>query len=142
MWNPFRARRFSHRELGIRGERRAAWHYRLRGWRIVGRNVRFRNGELDLVARRGRVIAFIEVKSRQSVAAGAGFEAVDLRKRQQLIDLAGLYLAQHHLADCVVRYDVVSLFWSGRSFTLTAFADAFRPEADARMPWRWKAPRL
>jgi putative endonuclease len=49
---------------GRRAETIAAWWLRLKGWRIVGRRVRVRGGEVDLVARRGRTIAFVEVKAR------------------------------------------------------------------------------
>jgi putative endonuclease len=53
---------------GRRGEAIAALWLRLKGWRIVGRRVRTPVGEIDLVARRGRTLAFVEVKSRASVA--------------------------------------------------------------------------
>ena len=50
---------------GRRAERRAAWWLRLHGWRIVGERLRVSAGEVDLVARRGRTLAFIEVKWRE-----------------------------------------------------------------------------
>ena len=125
------------RALGRKGERRAAWFYRLRGYRIVARNLRVGRGEIDLIVRRGRALAFVEVKTRQSRSAGEGFEAVDRAKRMQMIDLASRYLAMHP-HDGEVRYDVVSLFWTGWRFVLTCFADAFRPESDPRRPWLWK----
>lgn len=55
--------------LGRWGERRAAWWLRLHGWRILDQRVRQRAGEIDLIARRGRTTAFIEVKTRTTVAA-------------------------------------------------------------------------
>ena len=125
------------KELGARGERRAAWFYRLRGYRVVARNVRLRSGEIDLVLRRGRTVVIAEVKTRQSLAAGEGFDAVDARKRERLIRLAGEYVRDKR--DLQIRYDVVSLFWSGRRFVLTHFPDAFRPVADPRSPWRWRS---
>ena len=134
----FWRRVFSAAKLGAAGERRAAWFYRLRGWTIVARNVRSRGGEIDLIVRRGRTLAFVEVKTRQSLAAGHGYEAVGQRKRQQLVDLAAFWLAKHPRAG-EIRYDVVSLHWTGRRFVLTHFADAFRPVADARKPWLWRA---
>ena len=123
--------------LGRRGERRAAWFYRLRGYAIVARNVRFRDGEIDLIVRRGRTLVFVEVKTRQSLAAGAGFDAVGARKQLQLVTLASRWLA-HHRHDGEIRYDVLSLFWTGRRFAVTRHADAFRPVADARRPWAWR----
>jgi putative endonuclease len=54
--------------LGAWGERRAAWWLRLHGWRVLARRVKLRNGEIDLIARRGRTTAFIEVKTRAAAA--------------------------------------------------------------------------
>jgi putative endonuclease len=65
------ARRAAERS-GRRAERLAAWWLRLKGWRILALRVRTPVGEVDLVARRGRVLAFVEVKAR------AGAEAADL----------------------------------------------------------------
>lgn len=124
-------------ELGRRGERRARWFYRLRGFRIVEANLRIGRGELDLVARRGRLVVVAEVKTRQSLAAGQGFEAVGREKQLQLVRLAGAYLARLRDARVELRYDVVSLYWTGRRFVVTHFPDAFRPVCDARTPWRW-----
>jgi putative endonuclease len=124
--------------LGKSGERRAMWFYILRGYRIVARNMRFKHGEIDLIVRRGRTLAFVEVKTRRSVAAGEGFDAVDERKRTRIVRLADEYLARHpHRGD--VRYDVMSLFWNGRRFEVTHFADAFRIVADPSRPWSWRA---
>lgn len=124
--------------LGALGERRALWFYLLRGYWIVGRNLRFRRGEIDLIVRRGRTLAFVEVKARASLAAGAGFEAVDARKRSRIVELADEYLAKHPHRG-TVRYDVISLEWRGWRFVVTHFADAFRVVADPRRPWRWRA---
>ena len=125
------------RELGRRGERRAAWFYRLRGYAIVARNVRLRHGEIDLVVRRGRTLAFVEVKTRQSIAAGEGFEAVGSAKQLRLVSLASEFLTRHP-HDGTIRYDVVSLYWTGWRFRITCFTDAFAPVADAAQPWRWR----
>ena len=128
--------RMPSRELGQRGERRAAWFYRLRGYRIVARNVHLRSGEIDLVVARGRLLVFVEVKARQSITAGDGVDAVDRRKKLQLISLADQYLTRHpHSGE--VRHDIVSLFWNGWRFLVAHFPDAFRPVSDPRRPWRW-----
>lgn len=123
--------------LGRAGERRAAWFYRLRGYRIVERNVRLNGGEIDLVVRRGNILVIAEVKTRQSLAAGEGFLAVDRTKRERMVRLGGEYVARHRHVQ--IRYDVLSLFWTGLRFVVSHYPDAFRPLADARRPWKWRA---
>lgn len=76
------------------------------------------------------------MKTRQSLAAGAGHEAVDRDKREQLIRLADRYVA--NLRDVEIRYDILSLFWNGRRFVVEHFPDAFRPVADPQRPWKWR----
>ena len=130
-------RRIPAAELGRRGERRAAWFYRLRGYRILARNVRLRSGEIDFVVRRGHVLVIAEVKTRQTLTAGEGYEAVDARKRLRLVRLADEYLAGSP-RPYELRYDVLSLFWTGRRFVVSHYRDAFRPVADASRPWLWR----
>jgi Holliday junction resolvase-like predicted endonuclease len=77
------------------------------------------------------------VKARQSLAAGAGHESVDRRKREQLIRLGDQYVDR--FPDLQLRYDILSLYWNGRRFVIEHFPDAFRPMADASHPWRWRA---
>lgn len=129
--------RFPPKTLGRLGERRAAWFYRLRGYTILARNVRLPAGEIDLVVRRGRTIAVAEVKTRQSRFAGEGHEAVNQKKRERMIRLGDQYAARH--PDAQLRYDILSIFWNGWWFTVTHYEDAFRPIADARRPWIWRA---
>ena len=125
------------RELGVRGERRAAWFYRLRGYRILERNARLPAGEIDLVVQRGATIVIAEVKTRQTKIAGEGHEAVDRRKRERMIKLGDQYAARH--PEARLRYDVLSIYWTGWRFVVTHFPDAFRPIADAQRPWIWRA---
>jgi putative endonuclease len=129
---PRSAHRLEAKALGRRGERRAQWFYRWRGYTIVGSNVRLRSGELDLVVRRGRTLVLVEVKTRQSLAAGEGFLAVDANKQERLARLGRELLATRGAGGCKqVRFDVVSLFWNGRRLALTHIADAFRVDGDA-----------
>jgi putative endonuclease len=69
---------------GRAAERRVAWHYRLRGYRILARNVRAGGVELDLIVRRGRRLVFCEVKLKQGPLFGDPLEAVDEWKRERL----------------------------------------------------------
>ncbi len=124
------------RELGRRGERRAAWFYRLRGYRILERNARLPAGEIDLVVKRGATIVIAEVKTRQTRVAGEGHEAVTRTKRERMIKLGDQYAARHPEAQ--LRYDILSIFWTGWRFIVTHFPDAFRPVADPDRPWIWR----
>jgi putative endonuclease len=126
------------RELGAKGERRAAWFYRLRGYRILERNARLPAGEIDLVVKRGATIVIAEVKTRQTKTAGEGHEAVTRVKRERMIRLGDQYAARH--PEARLRYDILSIYWTGWRFVVTHFPDAFRPIADARRPWVWRAP--
>ncbi|MGA7615714.1 MAG: YraN family protein [Thermoanaerobaculia bacterium] len=124
--------------LGRAGERRAAWYYRIRGFRVVERNARVGEGEIDLILRRRRLWVFAEVKSRQGESSREPWEAVDRAKQLQVMKLADRWLRARKTEPLVVRFDVVSLRWNGWRFEMKVFEDAFRPLADPRAPWRWK----
>jgi putative endonuclease len=79
--------------LGLAGEGVAARFLEARGYRIVARNVRADRVEIDLVARRGALLVFVEVKSRASLRGGSAAEAVDERKQQRLRRGARAWLA-------------------------------------------------
>jgi putative endonuclease len=82
------------------------WHLRLRGWRIVARSWRCPAGEIDLVARRGKILAIIEVKSRGEVAAAAN--ALTPRQRRRIARATeALIAARPDLADLDVRFDLM-----------------------------------
>ncbi|MFM5894104.1 MAG: YraN family protein [Novosphingobium sp.] len=92
---------------GRRGETLAAWYLRLMGWRIVARRVKTPRGEIDLIARRGKVVAFVEVKWRAS-AAELDFAIDDyrLRRVRAAAEAVGHRYAK---ADDEQRIDVVLL---------------------------------
>src|SRR3954454_14943755 len=77
------------------GERRAARWYRLRGWRILGANVRAGGNELDLIVRRGRVLRFVEVKERTRGGFGGAVGAVDAEKQRRVRRAAEAWLVAH-----------------------------------------------
>jgi putative endonuclease len=99
-------------QFGRAAEEAAARYLQRRGWHVLDRNVRIGRGELDLIARRGPVLAFVEVKARRSASAGAPEDAVTPRKRRQIARLAGLWLALRPWAlngVTDVRFDIVAV---------------------------------
>lgn len=101
----------------------AGW-YRDRGWVVLDRNWRCRDGELDLVLGRGRTIAFCEVKTRRSARFGAPYEAVTATKQRRLRGLAARWLRDHPHEGSNVRFDVASVY-AGREVTIDVLEDAF-----------------
>ena len=71
-------------QRGRKAETLACWYLRLRGWRILARRARVPGGEVDIVARRGRTLAFVEVKAR-ATADSAGFALDDWRLRRVVV---------------------------------------------------------
>ena len=82
------------------------WHLRLRGWRIVARDWRCPSGEIDILARRGKVLAVIEVKSRGELVAAAS--ALATRQRRRIVRAAEAFLTRRSdLAGLDLRFDVM-----------------------------------
>lgn len=94
-------------QRGRRAETIAAWYLRLKGWRIVARRVRVRGGEVDIVARRGHTLAFVEVKWRASAAALA--DSIDERRLRRVAVAADQLRHRYAKADDDVRIDVILL---------------------------------
>lgn len=92
---------------GRRAERIAAWYLRLKGWRILGMRIRTPAGEVDLVARRGNILIFVEVKARGD-AAGAQW-ALDERRLRRVAAAAQTLLARYGRPRDVVRIDAIFL---------------------------------
>lgn len=99
-----------HRQLlGAHGEALAASWYEGDGYRIVARNWRCREGEIDLVAVRGSTVVICEVKTRSSAAFGVPAEAVTRAKQLRLRRLAARWLDESDLRPARVRFDVASV---------------------------------
>ena len=98
-------------DLGGRGETLAYWYLRQAGYTVVARNWRARSGagELDLVAWEGPILAFVEVKTRTSKAAGSPEEAVSQNKQKRIIKAAKEYLRQLRRKPMICRFDVLSV---------------------------------
>jgi putative endonuclease len=122
---------YSAHELGRLGESKAYEFLRARNWRILACNYRFGRREVDLIARRGDLVAFVEVKTRAGDRYGAPEEAVTRLKRREIELVALEYLMRHGLDDVDVRFDVLSVVATpgGEIERIVHLEDAWRPEA-------------
>jgi putative endonuclease len=111
--------------LGKTGEDLACAELEKRGYAIIARRYRRRGGEIDIIARDGETIVFVEVKAREGHAFGKAAEAVTAFKRRRLTQLAADYMARRRLSNRPCRFDVVSIhFESGRP-EIEVFQNAF-----------------
>lgn len=94
---------------GKRGEDLAAVFLRLKGYRVLERNYRVPQGEIDLVCRKGDTIVFVEVKRRKNQSKGSPLEAVTPKKISRLSAAAAVYLARHPGELLNARFDVVAI---------------------------------
>ena len=95
--------------LGMTGEDLACRELEQRGYAILARRYRGKTGEIDIVAREGDSLVFVEVKARASREFGSAAEAVTPMKQRQLLRVANEYLVQHRIHDCPCRFDVVAI---------------------------------
>lgn len=101
------------RTTGARYEQEAAGYLEQQGLKILERNYRCREGELDLIARDGSYLVFVEVKYRKNTAMGDPAEAVHYHKQQHIQKTARYYLYSHQYAeDTPCRFDVVCILGS------------------------------
>jgi len=121
--NPI-ARAWLNRLLGQTGEHEAAKFIRRKGMRVLARNYRGPVGEIDLIAREGDVLVFVEVKTRR---AGVPAEAVTPEKQRSLTLTALHFLRRHRALEVRSRFDVVALVWpeSSRQPTIEHIPNAF-----------------
>lgn len=114
--------------IGRWGEQAVAEWLERHGFRLLARNWRRREGELDIVALQGATLVFIEVKTRRSEAFGTPEESVDERKQRQLARLAQRYLDENpSLTFDECRFDVVVVDLTGNRPRLRHYPNAFLP---------------
>ncbi len=109
--------------FGLLAEEICVWHLRLRGYRILARGFRTPRGEIDIIARRGRTVAIIEVKARQDYGSAA--HALGRRQRGRIARATAQFLAAHPgLADKDLRFDVMLVGpWGAPSHLTDAWRD-------------------
>ena len=116
--------------LGRRGEDIAATFLKDRGWIILARNYRFGRREVDLVIRRGGVLAFVEVKTRAGEGFGGPEAAITRLKRREIEIVAAQYLVRFPPGDVDIRFDAVALqrMHGHGEFHIEHIEDAWRPD--------------
>jgi putative endonuclease len=113
------------RQLGDHGEDLAAAALKQQGYKVLERNYVTPLGEIDLVARQGKVLVVVEVKTRKSTRFGSPQEAVSLTKQARLRRLAEYYLKAKRLTGSPVRFDVVAVTLAGDEPQVEIIRDAF-----------------
>jgi putative endonuclease len=122
-WSDPRQRR------GLAGEREAAEYLRSCGWDVLGHRFRMGRLEIDLVVRKGSVVAFVEVKTRRGDAFGGPLRAVGWRKQREIVRVAKAWVDRHGQPDDLYRFDVVAVNLLRRGVArLQHVEDAYRPE--------------
>ncbi|KIH77937.1 putative endonuclease [Geoalkalibacter ferrihydriticus] len=111
--------------LGRWGEERAGDFLQRQGFQIVERNLRTPLGEIDLIARQGRTLVFVEVKTRRSTAFGVPQDAVTPRKQRQIIRAAQWYLGQGRHSGLQPRFDVIAVLAATAEPQIEHIANAF-----------------
>lgn len=120
--NPTNGSSTNRRALGRKYEEKAAAFLTQHGFQILEQNYRDRYGEIDIIARDGRYLVFIEVKYRSSLAKGYPQEAVSRKKQEKIRHTARYYLYSRHFPeDTPCRFDVVSVLGNEIHFIKNAF---------------------
>ena len=97
------------KEVGAIGEKLAADLLKKRGYKIIQRNFRCREGEIDIIAQKDECIVFVEVRTKKNTAFGTPEESVTLSKREKLISLANAYIQAYNKPPQSWRIDVVAV---------------------------------
>jgi putative endonuclease len=111
--------------LGRWGEEEAVRYLRRQGMKILERNLRTPVGEIDIIARHGKILVFVEVKTRKSDAFGTPQEAVGPFKQRQILRTAQWYLGDGRGKGLQPRFDVIAVRPSPEGARVEHIPDAF-----------------
>ena len=112
-------------QLGKSGEDRAVAELERLGYAILERRYRTKHGEIDIVARDGETMVFVEVKARATAEFGTAAEAVTRQKQRRLISMAVEYLSLTRQPEMPCRFDVVAIDGIDDAAVLTVYRGAF-----------------
>jgi putative endonuclease len=115
--------------LGSKGEDLAVQYLKKKGFKVIERNYHCSAGEIDLIAREGNTLVFVEIKARSSSDYGLPQDAVDRFKQQKLIEAARTFMAQRRVTeDIAARFDVVAIHLTPGGPHIELIRDAFQGE--------------
>ncbi len=114
----------SKQQFGIAGEERVAQYLTEHGFSILARNYQKQYGELDLVALKGDVLAFVEVKTRAYELLEAG-ALVPISKQKKMIKTAYAFIAEHKIIDKVYRFDIALIYGMYGTLSIEYIPNAF-----------------
>lgn len=129
------AKKLEARSTGVRGETYAYWHLRRQGYVFIAKNYTPRGikGELDLIGYDGKTLAFVEVRTRtvKEDAAALPELSVTREKQRVVVRTAQRFLAERHVEECPLRFDVVAIDnHPGKPPVVRLHKDAFSPRLD------------
>jgi len=113
------------KQTGDLGEDAAARHLESKGLRVLERNWRFHQWELDLICRDGDTIVFVEVKTRKENSMAAPADALTRKKQARLVKAASHYLTKKDLWDCPCRFDLAGVTATATSMDVEHTENAF-----------------
>ncbi len=114
-------------DLGRRGEALAAAHLEARGWEVIDRNYRAGPLEIDLVARRDDVVAFVEVKTRSTATGGGPLDPIRRGKRRGVAGAARRWIYEKGRPGTIYRFDAIGVRVRGGEAEIEHIPDAWRP---------------
>jgi len=117
-----------HNDLGTWGESIARAYLKDNGYAIVAANWRYKKIELDILARKGDLLAVVEVKTRKHTTPEPPVNSITLAKQKRIITAANFYVQEKEL-DVEVRLDVIVILTEGTHYTLEHIEEAFYPQA-------------
>lgn len=113
-----------HNELGKLGEELAEGFLKQNGYTILETNWTFQKAEIDIMAKKGNILAVVEVKTRSSIDFGLPHEFVKTKKIQLLVKAVNEYVVSNEL-DVEVRFDVIAIYKSDATYKIEHIEDAF-----------------
>jgi putative endonuclease len=113
-----------HNELGKLGEEMAVEFLQKNGYSILQQNFVFQKAEIDIIAKKGDVLAVVEVKTRSSIEFGLPQDFVKPKKIQLLVKAINEYILENDL-DVDVRFDIISIYKNGKTYEIEHLEDAF-----------------